>query len=109
MYRKQVDEFVIKHWKEGAIEGPCKLGTEVIQTSPLGAFIKKGKQKICVIHDLSYPHERSVNAGITKEMASVNYSSVLDAVELCKQYNTPYMAKYDLQDGFFKLPSTYGR
>ena len=93
-----------KHKAEGAIEGPCEIGIEVVKTSPIGAFIKKGKSKARVIHDLSYPKNESINDGIDKDNSSVMYSSVLDAVALCKLYAKPYMAKYDLQDAYLSCP-----
>ena len=52
-YEEQVNEWIKKHMTEGAIEGPFDEGIEIAHTSPLGAFLKKGKNKICVIHDLS--------------------------------------------------------
>ena len=103
-FKEQVNQFVEKHYAEGAIEGPFELGTDVVKTSPIGAFMKKGKDKVRVIHDLSYPHGNSINSGISKENSTVSYSSVLDAVALCKLYRTPFMAKYDLQDAFLSCP-----
>ena len=103
-FSKEVDEFVIKHWKNGAIEGPFELGKEVIVTSPLGAFIKKGKEKVRVIHDLSYPRGNSVNSGIDKNESSVEYTSVIQGAKMCMQYKTPFLAKYDLQDAYLSCP-----
>ena len=103
-FSTEVDKFVRKHSIEGAIEGPCELGIEVVKTSPIGAFMKKGKSKARIIHDLSYPKNESINDGIDKENSSVMYASVLDAVRLCKLYAKPYMAKYDLEDAYLSCP-----
>ena len=42
-YSEEVDAWVRKHRKNGAIEGPYEIGKGVDRTSPLGAFLKKGK------------------------------------------------------------------
>ena len=57
-----------------------------------------------VIHDLSYPGSDSINNGIDKAAALVNYASVLDAIELCKVYTKPYLAKYDMEDAYMSCP-----
>ena len=44
-FKNEVDKFVNKHRSEGAIEGPCKSGIEIVKTSLIGAFIKKDKSK----------------------------------------------------------------
>ena len=44
-YEKEVNQFIEKHIEGGAIEGPFNFGEDVVQTSPLRAFIKKVKKK----------------------------------------------------------------
>ena len=60
MYREEVSSFISKHTKNGSIEVPFRLGDpRVRRTSPLGAFQKTNSQKTRVIHDLSWPVDRS--------------------------------------------------
>ena len=70
--------------------------------SPLGAFTKRNSSKICLIHDLSFPHKKSVNDLIDKEEFSLSYSSVEDASHVCRGLGPGpvYMAKLDLENAF---------
>ena len=43
--------------------------------SPLGLVPKKNTGQYRLIHDLSYPKDKSVNAGIPQEFTSVKYLS----------------------------------
>ena len=74
--------------------------------SPLGAFLKRGSNKARVIHDLSYPALGSVNGGIDPLEFSLQYSSVDDAVALCRSLGPgkAVMAKLDLKDAFKHIP-----
>ena len=99
-----VCEYIATHQASGAIVGPLKAIPEGFHTSPLGAFIRKGSSKLRVIHDLSWPPGQSVNDCINKEDYSVVYTSVAEAVRLCQQLNTPWLAKTDLQDAYLSCP-----
>ena len=68
--------------------------------SPLGAFLKRDKVKVRVIHDLSYPHSTSVNSSIDPEDYSLHYSSVDDAVSAIRQVRDPYLCNLDLKDAY---------
>ena len=103
-YREKVTEFIQKHLEDGSIQGPYDTVPHNFRSSPLGAFMKKGKTKIRVIHDLSWPPDKSVNDGIDKEDYSVSYASVSDAVSMCSQYKTPWLAKCDLADAYLSCP-----
>ena len=79
--------------------------------SPLGAFIRKRSNKIRVIHDLSYPANSSVNSYINKDLCSLQYSSVDDAVNHVLN-NGPgaLMCKLDIRDAYkhvFVAPSDW--
>ena len=80
------------------------MGEGVIRTSPLGAFLKKGKKKTRVVHDLSYPEGESINTGISKENSTVQYVTVQDALVLCEQVDEAWLGKYDLQDAYLSCP-----
>ena len=99
-YKQGVHDHITTHLNSGAIEGPIDIEHFPHKISPLGAFPKKNSQKTRVIHDLSFPPGNSVNDGINGEECSVTYSTVLDAVELCKKYPTPWLAKYDIKDAY---------
>ena len=86
VFENEVNEFIEKHKKNGSIEGPYEIGnSKVSRTSPLGAFQKRNSVKTRVIHDLSWPVDRSINDGINAEDFSVTYSKVSDAVVLCEK------------------------
>ena len=103
-YRQGVNDHVLAHLQSGAVEGPIDSERYPQKISPLGAFPKKNSNKTRVIHDLSFPPGDSVNDGIDVDECSVTYSTVLDAVELCKKYSTPWLAKYDLKDAYMHCP-----
>ena len=102
-HREQVSKIIADDLAAGRLDGPYLSPpfTNFI-VSPLGAFTKRNSSKVRLIHDLSYPKEGSVNASIKKEEFTLSYSSVDDAVALCKQLGPGrvYMAKLDLQDAF---------
>ena len=68
--------------------------------SPLGAFLKRDRSKVRLIHDLSFPHEHSVNHMIDPEQYSLQYESVDSAVRACRALSEPVLAKIDLQDAY---------
>ena len=103
-YREKVDAFIIEHLSDGSIEGPFEDEKEVIRCSPLGAFMKKDKVKIRVIHDLSWPPEDAVNDVLDKESCRVKYVKVLDAVKLCDKYDEAWLGKSDLKDAYLQCP-----
>ena len=104
LYETDIQAFLNDRIKEGSVEF---IDTQEIHEhcySPLGAFIKKGSQKLRVIHDLSYPPKNSVNDHIDKELFSVKYSSVLDAVNICSSLPEAWLAKTDLKNAYFSCP-----
>ena len=68
--------------------------------SPLGAFLKRDRSKIRLIHDLSFPKVGSVNSEIDPEQFSLEYSSVDEAVRACRSHSFPFMSKIDLKDAY---------
>ena len=66
--------------------------------SPLGAFLKRDKFKVRVIHDLSFPSMGSINGDIDPADYSLHYSSVDDAAQFCSEFEGAFMAKIDLKD-----------
>ena len=74
--------------------------------SPLGLQPKKLPGEFRVIHDLSYPRGGpSINSGIPKDIATVQYSSVPQAINLIKYHGRfSYLAKTDIKSAFRIIP-----
>ena len=102
-YYDQVNEIINNDLHEGRLAGPYSTPPfPAYIVSPLGAFPKRLSTKIRVIHDLSYPVNRSVNCKIEVSEFPLSYSSVEDAVKLCQALKGKdiHLAKLDLQDAF---------
>ena len=93
-----VEEFIQSYIELGVIEGPLDPLPPDLKVSPLGAFTKRGKTR--VIHDLSHPSGVSVNDFIDRDLYSVRYSSIKDAVRLCEKFDSPWLAKTDLKAAY---------
>ena len=73
--------------------------------SPLGVVPKKTAGKFRIIHHLSYPEGSSVNDFIPREISSVQYATVQDAISIIKQTRLPvFMAKVDIESAFRIIP-----
>lgn len=100
-FREKVSQVISADLDEGKLYGPFEVPPyQNYIISPLGAFLKRDRQKVRVIHDLSYPHADSVNALIDPEEFSVQYSSVDDAVKAIQDSGDPYLCKIDLKDAY---------
>ena len=100
-YSTKVSEVIDNDLKLGRLYGPFDsppFSDYVI--SPLGAFLKRDGVKVRVIHDLSYPHGKSVNAMIDPEEFSLHYASIDSAVEACHKFTYPYLSNIDLKDAY---------
>ncbi|KAM4675807.1 LOW QUALITY PROTEIN: uncharacterized protein O3C94_008412 [Discoglossus pictus] len=76
-----------------------------LRISPLGLVPKKDPDAFRLIHHLSYPKGNSVNDGIEKELASVSYASVKQAVRLVRKAGRgALLAKVDIKSAFRLLP-----
>ena len=102
-HREQVSKIIQDDLAAGRLHGPFTTPPyENYVISPLGAFTKRGSQKIRLIHDLSFLSKGSVNSLIKKEEFSLSYASVDDAARVCKELgpSPAYMAKLDLENAF---------
>ncbi len=103
-----IEPFIRKEVQSGRFRGPFKDPPFTnMYVSPLGARPKKQVGKYRIIHDLSYPYDgvRAVNDGIPHEVASVQYYSVADAVDLILDAGgTAYLCKTDIEHAFRNLP-----
>ena len=77
-----------------------------VHCSPFGVIPKKGKAgRWRLIVDLSSPEGRSVNDGIDKELATVAYMSVDDAMaEVLRRGKGTRLAKMDIQQAYRNVP-----
>ncbi|XP_065189426.1 uncharacterized protein LOC135820050 [Sycon ciliatum] len=72
--------------------------------SPLGV-VPKNNGKFRLIHHLSYPDRMSVNDGINKDLFSLHYVTVDDAIERLQRQGTgALMAKLDIHNAFRLVP-----
>ena len=102
-----VDKKINKEIHLGRIKGPFDtppLNNLVI--SPLGIRPKKVAGEYRVIHNLSHPYNGgSVNAGIPREAASVQYSDLSVAIQHILHFGQyTFLAKSDIQSAFRIIP-----
>ena len=85
---EQVDKKLQKELEKGRIAGPFdEAPFEHFKVSPLSIREKQTKGQYRLLHNLSFPYDkRSVNGNIPKEDATVQYSSVSEAVKIIRQY-----------------------
>ena len=91
-----VDQKISKELQLGRIIGPYDEPPHVqnYKISPLGVVPKKTAGKFRIIHHLSYPEGSSVNDFIPREISSVQYATIQDAISIIKQTRLPvFMAK----------------
>ena len=97
----QVSEVILSDLRAGKLLGPFQhppFDNYII--SPLGAFVKRDRTKIRLIHDLSYPKNLSVNIAIDPEEYSLQYSTVDQAVSAINAVRDPLVSNIDLKDAY---------
>ena len=100
-FHDQVDKVVSEDLALGRLHGPFSESPfEFCIVSPLGAFLKRDRVKVRLIHDLSYPQGRSVNSAIDPDEYSLHYTSVDNAVEACGRVDHAVLANIDLKDAY---------
>ena len=101
-----LDKKLNKELQSGRLMGPFeKSPYHNAVISPLGLQPKKEPGEFRVIHDLSYPPLTSVNDGIPKDLSTVHYYSVADAVKhIVKLGHRAYLAKTDIKSAFRVIP-----
>ena len=90
----------------GRVAGPFRYPPfPDLHCSPLGLVPKKEPNEFRLIHHLSSPRGHSVNNGISKEDATVQYSTFDDAIELIQALGQrALMSKADIKSAFRLLP-----
>ena len=102
-----IDTKLAKDLSLGRIIGPYAEPptNPQFRVSPLGVVPKKTPGEYRMIHHLSYPEGSSVNDFIPKELSSVQYDTIYDAVDFIKHSPTPvFMAKVDIESAFRIIP-----
>lgn len=102
VFRDRVKVSIAKDLSLGRKSGPYpEPPLANFRGSPMGAFLKRRSTKLRVIHDLSWPPKWSVNSFIPKDLCSVSYASVHDAVTLIKKSGKNSLcSKIDLEDAY---------
>ena len=91
----------------GRLVGPVHSSfTHHIHTSPIGLVPKKGQcNQWRMIVDLSYPSDHSVNDGISRELSTLSYASVDDAImRILALGQGTKLIKIDLKDAYRIIP-----
>ena len=90
----------------GRVLGPFKEPPfSNLVLSPIGLVKKKSPGEYRLIHHLSYPDNKSIKYGIPDEAASVQYTTVDDAIAVIRSLGVAcFMAKTDIKKAFRLLP-----
>ena len=101
-----VKDYITSELNANRIEGPHRnIPFPTFQVSPLGVVPKKTPGEFRIIHDLSVPESLSINEGIPKKAAHVQYASIEDAVRLVKASGVgSFMAKTDIKKAYRIIP-----
>ena len=87
---------------QGPFENPPFIN---MQISPIGCVPKKAPNEYRMIHHLSYPEGSSINTHIIPELATVQYASFDDAVNLLISSGpNSLLAKTDIECAFRIIP-----
>ena len=106
-YAYIIDKKVANELLLGRVLGPYDVPPTCVnyRISPLGVVPKKNPGQFRMIHHLSFPDGSSVNDFIPKEISSVRYATIQDAIDLIKDSPKPvYMAKVDVESAFRIMP-----
>lgn len=99
-------QMITKELMAGRIEGPFPAPpSENFICSPIGLREKREKGKYRLIHDLSHPHQNSVNSNIPQHATTVKYQTLDHVITLLQQAGKgASMAKADIQEAFRLIP-----
>ena len=102
-----VDDYIQKECQRGSVLGPLSGVPEAeVHISRFGIIPKSGQPgKWRLILDLSYPESRSVNDGISRDLCSLSYASVDDAIKAILSLGQgTQLAKLDLESAYRMIP-----
>ena len=105
-FSKIVDEKLDTEKRLGRIAGPFESPPyEHFVCSPLAIIPRSVPGKFRLIHNLSSPHDNSVNLGIPPDMSAVQYDNIEVVIDLVKKFgHGSLMAKTDIEDAFRIIP-----
>ncbi len=98
-----IDAYLSNEVAKGRVAGPfATLPFPHLQCSPFGVIPKKGPPgKWRLILDLSSPNQHSVNDGIPRDLFSLQYISVDDAIRILMHLGPgALMAKFDVESAY---------
>ena len=103
---EEVDKFLEKELKAGRIAGPySEKPFDDFHVSPINLREKSVPDTYRFIQNHSFPEGNSVNSGIPKENATVQYESIDQAIEYIQELGQfTYMAKSDVKSAFRICP-----
>lgn len=102
-----VREYINAEVEAGRLVGPVRESlVPLLKTSPIGLVPKSHQvDRWRMIVDLSFPHNHSVNAGISEELSSITYSRVDDAVQCILELGVgTELVKIDLKNAYRIIP-----
>jgi len=105
--KKVVDEKIKAELHAGRISGPYTMPPlKNFKCSPLSLREKSVPNTFRLLHNLSYPYDhRAVNFNIKRENSSVQYETLLAAIDIIQNSTpTPYLSKSDVAEAFRIIP-----
>jgi hypothetical protein len=101
-----VSKMISEELSKGRIAGPfINPPFTDFQTSPIGLVPKKEPGSFRLIHDLSFPHQDSINSEIPSQYSSVQYESLDHAIQcILSQGNNCLISKADVESAFRIIP-----
>ena len=95
-----------KEVKLGRVAGPFLTPTlPDLQCHPVGVVPKKYSSEWCTIYHFSYPEGDGINDHIPKDLYSLQYVRVDDAIHILQTMGpVSFMAKTDLKSAFHLIP-----
>lgn len=102
----EVDNKLYEEIISGRINGPFSFPPfPDFKCSPISLRPKGETGKFRLLHNLSYPYDHnSVNFNIPRDLASVQYATVKDAINVINRFHAPFLAKSDIKHAFRLLP-----
>ena len=94
-----IEEYICTELAAGRLAGPLSHNQRAaVQTSPIGVIPKKPSDKWHLIVDLSSPSGYSVNDGIARDLCSIQYSGIDEAIAIIQNLGRGcLLEKFDLK------------
>lgn len=103
-----VSEKLRKEKELGRVAGPFhEPPFNPFHVSPIGLVEKKEPNSYRLIHHLSFPKGLSINDAIPRELSSIQYESIQNAIQsILACGDSCFLAKADLKSAFRQIPVT---